>query len=431
MQTQGSSVTEEVRHPSADELGHIHQICGECWAQPFESPDTKEMPHFAPREPRDASMLFVDGEPASCVVYGRRELQVGPARLRLGALGDVATKTPYQRRGYASRLMVEAVRRMSARGDHVSALFTFSYEYYRRFGWEVAGDNWGLFLKRAEFGLEQFALPEYQGSGLVRPYVADDIEGICRLHAANLSERGWGLVRPDAYWQWVRVWLDGGNCVVVDRGNGLEGYLVVEVTPRLQLPDEFTFRRNDDPLWHIDVGPILHVVEMVHRSRTGRRALVGYLARRAADVAALAFPLSCRSDLAASGLLVPAARLRVMPSFMFRVLDVAEAVGVLSDLPAPDEPFTLIIDPDPAGINHEPVVLRPVSGRLVVVPGLVANHHHVKMGIQAFSQIFAGYRRASDLCALGLLEATSERAVALADQVFIAREPFLGELDLF
>jgi len=57
--------------------------------------------------------------------------------------------------------------------------------------------------------------------------------------------------------------------------------------------------------------------------------------------------------------------------------------------------------------------------------------HHLTIGIQAFSQLYAGYRRAADLHGLGRVDACSGRALQMADSVFILREPFIGELDLF
>jgi predicted acetyltransferase len=249
------------------------------------------------------------------------------------------------------------------------------------------------------------------------------------LYEAHLQRHGWGLTRPPAYWEWAAGWLNREICLVCEGDNGLEGYLVAEITPRLQLPDEYVFRRTDDPLWPVDIGPVLHIVEMVAATPTARHALGGYLARRSQEAATLAYPLACRSDLESCGFFVPPARVRLMPSFMFRVINVAEAVRALVDLPAPDEPFSLVVS-DPVGLNSEPLAIFPGGGRPEVVAGR-REKHHLEMDIQAFSQMYAGYRSANSLWALGRLRASSERAVDLADQVFIHREPFIGELDLF
>jgi predicted acetyltransferase len=424
-------VTEELRQATTEEIQYIDRIWDECWPGAFDSPDTKDMVHFVRREPSDVSMLFVDGEPASCVVYDRRHVQIGRSRLRLGALGYLATTSRCQCRGYGSRLVFDALRRMHSRGDHVSALFTFSYDYYRRFGYEVCGDYWGLLLRPADFGCERFTLLEGESDRGARPIRPDDFPEIAALHRLAVASRGWGLIRPAAYWDWLRGWLGPDECFVVEGANGLEGYVVCQVTPQIQLPDEFTFRRDDDPLWPVKVGPVLHVVEMAASTRAARRALASFLARQIREVEALVFPLSCRSDLLASGMLVPAARVRVMPAFMFRVMEVARAVGALDDLPAPAEPFTIAIEGDPAGINREPVELRPTESGAAAWAGRSNGKHHLKMSIGAFSQMLGGYRTASDLHTLGQVASSSQRAVALADQVFILRDPFIGELDLF
>ena len=43
-----------------------------------------------------------------------------------------------------------------------------------------------------------------------------------------------------------------------------------------------------------------------------------------------------------------------------RVVGVSDTVRALSDLPAIEEPFTLITDSDPVGINREGGGLRPI-----------------------------------------------------------------------
>jgi predicted acetyltransferase len=174
---------------------------------------------------------------------------------------------------------------------------------------------------------------------------------------------------------------------------------------------------------------VLHVVEIVAGSGDARRALLGHLARQMSGVGALAYPLACRSDLADAGLILPAARVRIAPSFMFRVVDVAAALRALDDLPTPAEWFSVSVL-DPAGINVEPLTLAPSAHGVEVVEG-EACEHQITAGIQAFSQLFVGYRRASDLHAQGRMRASSERAVHLADEFFKPREPFIGELDLF
>ena len=419
----------EIRQTTSDEMASMASIWDACWEVPAAGLQTKEMPHYAPLEAEDVSVVFVDGNPVSCVAYGRKELLCGSDRVRLGALCNVATKLPHQRHGLASQLMHEAVQRMHSRGDHVSALFTYSFDFYRRFGWEIGGEYWDLLLYPAEFAAEGFGLPDCAAADSVRLLREDDLQAVASLHEAGLKRRRWGIVRAAAYWRWAREELDANSSWVVDRGNGIEGYLIAEVTPRLQLPDEFTFRRRDDPRWPLDLGPVLHIVELVSGTAHARRALLGYLARRLESVAALAYPLACRSDLDANGLLVPPARVRVTPSFMFRVLDAAGALHALSDLPPPEESFSVSIL-DPAGINLEPLAFLPNACGLEIVEGTECKHH-LSMCIQAFSQLYAGYRTVADLCAQGRVNATSSRAAQLADGVFVLREPFIGELDLF
>jgi predicted acetyltransferase len=430
----------QIRHLTEADTGVIARIWGACWPEPPDPVRTKETPHFDPLRPEDVSLLTVDGRPVACISYGRHELAIGDARLGFGAVGNLATELGYQRRGYGSRLMGAALQEMRARGDTVTGLFTFSYDFYRRFGYEVCADHCQALVVPATFGGERCGLPAFTGADRVRRFRRTDLPAMSALYDDRLARCGWGLVRPPAYWDWAGDWLTPQECVVCEPNSQLEGYLIVQRTPRLQLPDEYTFRREEDTrVWPADLGPVLHVVEMVVSTTAARHALLGWLAGQAGDVDAIVWPLACRSDLEACGFLVPGVRLRVIPGPMFRLIDPAEAVRARTgcadwiatcvDVPAlsfaVSDPMALEL-----GCAPEPFALVSSPKGFEVVPGR-REHDHLELSIGAFSQLYLGYRTAADLEALGRMESSSARAISTADRLFGLYEPCMGELDLF
>jgi predicted acetyltransferase len=423
-------MSETIVHPKNVDTSRIWAAC---WPEPIDARRTKEMPHYTPMEPEDVLMLHVDGEAVSCTSYARRQMLVGEARLPFGCLGNVATKTEHQRRGYASRLIERSVHEMRQRGDLASGLFCFGFEYYQRFGWATAGDYWSLLIMPEEYGQETFTLPAFTAAGQVRRYHPGDAAAMSAIYEEHLNRRGWGLVRPAGFWRWLESWLSDEICVVHESQHGLDGYLIAESTPRPQLPDEFTFRRNDAPLWPAEIGPVAHIVEMVTTAPASRQALVGHLAGQVEAGRAIAYPLASRFDLQALGLLAPPARVQIWPSWMFRVIDAPGAMQALIETDAVqiEEPISFGVQDQVLGESASfALVPERGNGSVALIRERTVSHH-LRLGIEAFSQLYAGYRRATDLLALGQIEATSSHAATLADQAFVVREPFVGELDLW
>ncbi len=56
-------------------------------------------------------------------------------------VGGVATHPEHRRKGYAEAMMREVARWQRASGRLISYLWPFSYRYYRKLGWEMAGDS--------------------------------------------------------------------------------------------------------------------------------------------------------------------------------------------------------------------------------------------------------------------------------------------------
>src|SRR5947207_248211 len=66
---------------------------------------------------------------------------IGDAALPMGGICHVATLAAERNKGYASALMRDALRAMRAQGLCTSVLFPFSFRYYRKFGYELAGNH--------------------------------------------------------------------------------------------------------------------------------------------------------------------------------------------------------------------------------------------------------------------------------------------------
>ena len=91
--------------------------------------------------PSSVACIHPDGRIGSCVRIIPHEIYAGGRKIRMGGIGGVATWCDLQGQGYAGRCMSESVRKMHDEGFAVSALYPFSYRYYRKFGWEHCCDQ--------------------------------------------------------------------------------------------------------------------------------------------------------------------------------------------------------------------------------------------------------------------------------------------------
>ena len=79
-----------------------------------------------------------DGHIAACAGVYPVEMQIGPCRLRVAGIGQVATDPPHRSAGLMTALM-HAVRERIARDGYVLSWLGGRRDRYARFGWEKAG----------------------------------------------------------------------------------------------------------------------------------------------------------------------------------------------------------------------------------------------------------------------------------------------------
>lgn len=77
----------------------------------------------------------------STCVAPPQEIRFGGCMVPGGFVGGVATLHDERRKGYAEALMRDVVRDARERGRLISFLWPFSHPYYRKAGWELAGDR--------------------------------------------------------------------------------------------------------------------------------------------------------------------------------------------------------------------------------------------------------------------------------------------------
>jgi predicted acetyltransferase len=181
---------------------------------------------------------------------------------------------------------------------------------------------------------------------------------------------------------------------------------------------------------------------MIAATEAGRRALVGYLARQEADKTIRGRMNA--SDFAAFGLgREVGIQVNLAEGMMLRVTDLERCLTPIAE----SGYFTPILQKYPSGLtiridnailspNNKPVRLFPIMDservtRLAMSPADEIEGLWISADVGAFTQLYIGYRSATQLFSEGRLRASNAQAVSIADQLFPQSDPLLATPDTF
>jgi predicted acetyltransferase len=330
----------------------------------------------------------------------------------MGGIGQVATLAEERNKGYASALMRDTLRELRRRGLCTSALFPFSFSYYRKFGYELGGNHCQFWSRPAN-------IPAFRERQHCRAANGDgDLALIGQLYERHSRVRSCAVVRtPD---RWAKLLNGNGkSAVLYDQGNA-RGYLIYS--------DEIDYHG----------ARVLRVQELVSTDPESARGLVGYLAGFEGDSVEWS---TTAADLAGVGLLSTVAPLRegykprgiatVRPMFQFRVVDVLDAVKARSpDWKWLEGELSLVVRDEINAENGTPVAIGCKDGTVQIMRGH-RTEYCLEADIRFFSQLFCGYLTPTEAASQGLVQISSPDLLPLADQMFPKLEPFIPEMDRF
>src|SRR5262245_33634849 len=125
----------EIRAVRSDELEVMLAVMCEAFALPF-TPARDIFLHDPYFDLDKKRVLVLDGDVISCLTIVDTTMWIGNARVRVAGIANVATRQSHRGKGYASQLLCGTIPSLYERGYGLSALLPYSYEFYRRLGWE-------------------------------------------------------------------------------------------------------------------------------------------------------------------------------------------------------------------------------------------------------------------------------------------------------
>lgn len=140
----------------------------------------------------DTWAVFDGGRPLSALTSFRFQMTHDGGYAGMSGIAGVATLPQERRRGHVRRLFHAAFAEMRERGHAWSALYPFSFPYYRKFGYE-------LVYSRDDYELPATALAE-----LPRPGTVERVDGLTAelesLYEATALPRNLAIMRTRNIW---------------------------------------------------------------------------------------------------------------------------------------------------------------------------------------------------------------------------------------
>ena len=195
------------------------------------------------RDPEGIRIAVDNGKIVSTVRVFIRKMFLHGEPVTVGGIGEVSTRSEYQRRGLATQLLKDAIGFMESRNIVASSLHG-SQRLYSVEGWE----------KVPRYYAKQPMTARKRVAWDVRPANFDDpteVERIAALYDAYARKFNGTFVRDNmAYWtKWVRT--ESPSAWVAERDGNIEGYVsVARDKDRLNVEEFFV----SDPIFAEDRG---------------------------------------------------------------------------------------------------------------------------------------------------------------------------------
>ncbi|HSV75371.1 MAG TPA: GNAT family N-acetyltransferase [Chthonomonadales bacterium] len=369
----------EIRQVHETEMDHVLRLLSQAFMQG--SRDDAFLREPSP--PIVAQGAWENGTLHAQVAVLAWKVRLGPeVVLPMGGVAGVACLPASRGKGYAGALLRRALERMREDGQPVSALFPFSWDYYRRFGWEWAGVG-------RTYAAETCSLRPSPETGRVRPATAEDRDAIASVYGRvarryrGMVERHpvhWGQILNDTEKEFTYTYVHEGD-------SGIDGYLTYRGGSR-----EETMLREFLALTPQALAGLLGLLRR-HDMQTDKVEW-----RAPADD--LLWMQGYHSDLHTD----------IAPVAQARVVDVEAAIRAWKPLPDREGRVTMAVTDDSAPWNEGAWSVEYGGGEASIAR--CEGEPQVSLGIGPLSQAYWGGAELDDLRRAGAVDVRDEAGFA-------------------
>lgn len=345
---------------------------------------------------RDAFVAEADGRIVGGFFAHRFTATRGAATLRCGAVAGVAVAPDMRRGGIGARMMEAYSQYANRHGITLSSLYGFREEWYRRYGYEVAG-------RRIRIVCPSHRLPKIESELPVKRLGPDDWPLIepCFLKFAHSRS---GVNTRAGVGQWKRVLGENKPLTIYAFGDPVESYVAIS---------------HQTAFW-VEQG----VSEFVWTSRRGYEAGLSFLRQLGMNKTSVAWYEPSDSPFYAQ-YLDQGVEVRIERPIMFRVNDVRGALAAMPVSPKAGSGSFSVQLRDQIVPENEGCWRVDYSADNVSVSR--TDSAGIRMDIRQFAQVFLGDPSLGELLRHEAVEVLDDRHVEPALRFFEPLPVYCGD----
>ncbi|MEH7386814.1 GNAT family N-acetyltransferase [Bacillus sp. JJ1521] len=306
---------------------------------------------------------------------------VGEQSFKMGGIAGVATYPEYRRRGYVKELLTYSLETMKSQGFAVSMLHPFDVTFYRKYGWELFCNR----LKTVHQRSDLVMLEPVEGS--VKRYLFETVplDELKQIYAQYAIQFSGMLVRVDDWWK--NVVDDLNIAVYYDVSEQPLGYILYESKDNKIMVEEFV--------------PV---------NFEARRGLWNFICQHDSMISELEMITFENEPLFFALTKQKTVKRVVSPYFMVRIVD---AESFLKEYKfVGNETLKLQINDPFAPWNEKTILVR--DG---IVSVTKETEGALKLSINALSTALFGYKRLTELFAVGMINGAYSNVEALEKMI--------------
>lgn len=338
------------------------------------------------------------------------------ARLPMLGLAGVANKLEERRRGYASKLCQEAIKRGHEQGHIISILYPFRFDFYKKLGWGAIGEL-------IEYRFHPSNLPSYEARKNVRRFQEDDLVGLTECYQRFVERHNCLAERSIAVWQSKLKTVQKREQIlmVYQTQNKITGYIFFEFKPGGDMLNQEIIIREliyDD---HISYQGLLGFINSI----SDQISIVKYWAQvNEGFHYILKDPRDVEQPML-GGLVSKTGSYGF--SYMLRVLDIEKALKARSNYNNITGTATLFIKDEQIAENNGFFQITLLNGKLEVKRVDSLKSACISLSIDVFSQLYAGSLSLEKAYFLGLITVNEMSVISWLDKALEQPKPFLQE----
>lgn len=242
--------------------------------------------------------IFEDGTLKAKLGIIPLEIYLHGEKVKMGGIASVASWPEERRKGHVAKLLTHALEQMKQDGQAVSLLAPFSFNFYRKFGWEMFSDQ-----RVYKIAVDQLPARTATEGQVRRHAPAEAIAQMQEVYEAYAPSYNGMVVRHNDWWQ-KSVLRNPCYAALYYRPNGKPGgYLLYSIEQQ-----------------------VLTVKEMIYLDETARKGLWTFIANHDSMIKQVVAK-GPADDWLPLQLADPRIGHEIMPYFMARIVDLPAFVA--------------------------------------------------------------------------------------------------------